>query len=140
MKRNPAEQTGVERPDGHRVVEVLGLTATNTSRYSVAFHEAPARSRSVARQNQFDEIVIVEGGEGDLVQDHTRESIRARDVILLTAGTRYWFESGDEGLRFWTVCVPAFRPEWSQVGETRRDWRDFQTPRGADRLRPNHGG
>lgn len=136
MRRNPSQCTSFEAQDGHRITEVLGLATTNTSRYSVAYIVAPEHTRGEARQNQFDEIVIVEDGHATIVQDHARQTVGPRDVVLLPAGTRYWIETEDEQLRFWAVCVPAFRPEWSQVGETRRDWRSYQTPRGADRLRP----
>ncbi|HBY94721.1 MAG TPA: hypothetical protein DEP84_12305 [Chloroflexi bacterium] len=137
MKRNPAESRSFEAHDGHRITEVLGMATTNTSRYSVAYIVAPPQSRGEARQNQFDEILIVEEGHATVVQDHVRQIVGPRDVMLLPAGTGYWLETGDETLRFWAICVPAFRPEWSQIGETpRRDWRDYQTPRGADRLRP----
>lgn len=136
MKRNPAQCSSLEAQDGHCITEVVGFTATNTSRYSVAHIVAPAHSRSDARRNRFDEILIVEEGHATLVQDHTREPVGPRDVVLLPGGTSYWLETGDEALSFWAVCVPAFRPEWSQTGEPRRDWRSYQTPRGADRLRP----
>ena len=137
MKRNPDSSSGFSAPDGHHITELLGLVSTNTSRYSVAYVVSPAHTLGTARQNQFDEIVIVERGHGTIVQDHGREAVGPRDVVLLTAGTRYQVETADEPLHFWAVCVPAFRPEWSQAGEARRDWRDYQTRRGADRLRPH---
>jgi mannose-6-phosphate isomerase-like protein (cupin superfamily) len=136
MKLRPADRSPITGPDGHVVREIAGLTSLNLSKYSVAHIVAPARSRGVPRENQFDEIVIGISGRGLARRDHVTDELGPTDVLLLPAGTRYSIDASDEeDFEFWAVCVPAFRPEWSSVGTTKRDWRDYQTPRGADRLR-----
>jgi mannose-6-phosphate isomerase-like protein (cupin superfamily) len=137
MKFSVNEAQGFTAVDGHQITELIGLKSTNTSRYSVARIVAPAGSRATPRQNQFDEIVIVESGQGVIQQDFTSDAVGPQDVVLLPAGSRYWLEAAPEAdVVFWAICVPAYRPELSREGQNKYDWRDYQTPRGADRLRP----
>lgn len=129
-----AEQLGT--PDDHTIAELVGVRATDTSRYSVSHVVAPAGSRGALRRNQFDTIIIVESGTGTVVRSYDRDTIEARDVVLLPAGTDYTIEADeDEALVFWSICVPAFRAEWSEAGRSSRDWRAYQVPRGSERLR-----
>lgn len=138
MKFTLQESEAVVGPDGHTAAEMIGLATTNTSRYSVAHIVAPAGSRGTTRRNRFDEIIIVESGQGQLIREYGGEALEPRDVVMLPAGTTYAIEvNADEDLTFWAVCVPAFRPEWSDTGVKSRDWRDYQVPRGTERLRPS---
>ncbi len=125
-----------EGPDGHVVRELLGMSSMNVSKYSVAHIVAQAGSHGVSRQNQFDEILIVIKGRGTVQQDYVTHELEPTDVLLLPSGTRYSIDAGaDEDFEMWAICVPAFRPEWSNTGSAKRDWREYQVPRGADRLR-----
>jgi mannose-6-phosphate isomerase-like protein (cupin superfamily) len=137
MKISPEDRNPSTAPDGHIKKEMLGLGTLNITKYSVAHIVAPAGSRGMTRQNQFDEIIIVISGRGTAHRDYVTDELGPEDVLLLPAGTRYSIEADlGEDLVFWAVCVPAYRPEWSNAGEARRDWRDYQVPRGSDRLRP----
>ncbi len=138
MKSNPADRQPMTTPDGHRISEVVGLESLNVSKYSVAQVVAPAGSRGITRQNQFDEILIVSRGRGVARRDYATDELGPNDVLLLPAGTSYAIDVEEgEDLEMWALCVPAFRPEWSNAGPAKRDWRDYQVPRGADRLRPS---
>lgn len=122
--------------DGHVIRELVGLLSMNVTKYSVAHIVAPAGSVGQTRQNQFDEIMIVIRGEGMAKLDHVTESLHPQDLLLLPSGTRYTIEAGAEAdLEMWAICVPAYRPEWSQTGSAKRNWRDYQVPRGSERLR-----
>lgn len=139
MKFTLQKSEDVVASDGHVIAELIGLSATNTSRYSVAHVVAPAGTRSATRRNRFDEIIIVESGTGTLVRDYESDALEPQNVALLPAGTNYSIEAdGDEALSFWAICVPAFREEWSETGARTRDWRDYQVPRGTERLRPHN--
>lgn len=137
MKLNPTERSPIEAPDGHLIREVLGLATMNITKYSVAHIVAPARSQGITRQNQFDEILIVVKGRGVARGDYSSDELGPNDVLLLPAGTRYALDVGEEEMELWAICVPAFRPEWSNAGTVKRDWRDYEVPRGAARLRPD---
>lgn len=139
MKIPLRETEEITGPDGHGISELIGLSATNTSRYSVAHMVAPAGSRGTTRRNRFDEILIVKSGTGSIIGDYGGEAIGPDDVVLLPAGTTYAIEANsDSDLTVWAICVPAFRPEWSETGSAKsRDWRDYQVPRGTERLRPS---
>lgn len=136
MKSNPTDRRPATGPEGHLIRELIGLASMNVSKYSVAHIVAPAGSRGVMRENQFDEIMIIIAGQGTLRRAYDSESVGPKDVLLLPAGTRYALDADqEEDVEFWALCVPAFRPEWSSTGSAKRNWRDYQTPRGADRLR-----
>ncbi len=136
MKITLADRSAITGPEGHTVREVVGLTTMNLAKYSVAHIVAPAGAPGTPRQNQFDEIVIGIRGSGLVRREYVTDQVGPQDLVLLTSGTQYTIEaSGTEDFEFWAICVPAFRPEWSNVGTTKRDWRDYQTPRGIDRLR-----
>nr|WP_290665532.1 hypothetical protein [Ardenticatena sp.] len=138
MKRSLHEQAPIENSDGHRVVELIGLASTNTSRYSVAHITAPAGTRGQPRTNRFDELLIVKAGHGSIEMAFTRYDVAPDDVVLIPAGTRYAIHTAEESdLVVWAVCIPAYRPEWSQVGEPKMNWRNYQVPRGVNRLRPS---
>lgn len=139
MKFSLQEAEHTTAPDGHGIAELVGLSATNSSRYSVAHVVAPAGSRGATRRNRFDEIIIVKSGTGSVIGDYGADAVAPDDIVLLPAGTNYAIEADTDGdLSFWAICVPAFRPEWSETsGAKSRDWRDYQVPRGTERLRPD---
>lgn len=138
MKFNPSDRSATTAPDGHLIRELLGMATMNITKYSVAHIVAPAGSRGMTRENQFDEILIVIQGRGSARRDYSTDELGPNDVLLLPAGTRYAIDAEpEEELHMWAICVPAFRPEWSNSGSVKRDWRDYQVPRGAARLRPN---
>ncbi|MCB0076749.1 MAG: AraC family ligand binding domain-containing protein [Anaerolineales bacterium] len=139
MKITLADRSAFTADDGHRVREMVGLPTMNVEKYSVAHVVAPAGSTGTTRVNQFDEILLVIAGRGTATLDHAEYELGPNDLLLLPAGTRYTVSADAAApLEMWALCVPAFRPEWSQQGSARRDWRDYQTPRGADRLRPSN--
>ncbi len=136
MKLNPKDRSAITGADGHVVREIAGLPTMNLAKYSVAHVVAPAGSQGETRTNQFDEVVIVIKGHGAARRDYVRDELAPEDVLLLPAGTRYAIDAApDSDLEFWAICVPAFRPEWANVGSRKMDWRDYQVPKGADRLR-----
>ncbi len=138
MKISSGDRSAFTAPDGHIIKEFLGLASMNISKYSVAHITAPAGSRGAPRQNQFDEIMIVVKGKGVARRDYVSDELAPQDVLLIPSGTRYSIDAhDDEDLELWAICVPAFRPEWSNNGPAKRDWRDYQVPRGAARLRPD---
>ncbi len=140
MKITLEDRSPSTAPDGHQIAEMLGLGSMNIAKFSVAHIVAPAGSHGATRENQFDEIILVIAGLGVARQDYVTHDLAPKDVLLLPTGTRYAIDpTGDEALEFWAVCVPAFRPEWSNANAAKRDWRDYQTPRGAERLRPGMG-
>ncbi|GEM_PF-5040944 len=137
MKLTLGEGHQVKTEDGHTVVELIGRQATNTPHYSVAHITVPAGTRSQARRNRFDEVLIVEMGHGLLTARETAYTLEPRAVVWLPAGTQYTVEANQTGdLALWAICVPAFRPEWSSTGEAAVDWRAYRVPKGIDRLRP----
>ncbi|MDQ4076946.1 MAG: hypothetical protein M3220_11955 [Chloroflexota bacterium] len=136
MKITLDDRKATATPEGHLVREMLGLETMNVSKYSVAHIVAEAGSRDITRENQFDEILLVIKGHGTVRQDYVDEEIGPKDVVLLPAGTRYAIEAQEEeDLELWAICVPAYRAEWSNAGSAKRDWREYQVPRGAERLR-----
>lgn len=135
MKLRAEDRTPVTGPDGHSVRELMGHATLNIEKFSLAQVVVPAGSEGSQRTNSFDEVIIVIEGQGVARLDFVSYDLAPEDVVYLPAGTRYAFDAAPEGdLRLWALCVPAFRPEQSQVG-SRRDWREYQVPRGADRLR-----
>lgn len=135
MKIRADDRTPITGPDGHQIREILGFATLNIEKYSLAHVIVPAGSEGQQRTNSFDEFIIVIEGQGSARLDFVTHDLAAGDVLLLPAGTRYAFDASTEGdLKLWAVCVPAFRPEQSNMG-ARRDWREYQVPRGADRLR-----
>lgn len=137
MKITLADRNAFTAEDGHSVREMIGLPTMNVNKYSVAHIVAPAGSTGITRENQFDEVLIVISGRGSAKLDHAEYELGPKELLMLPAGSRYTVTASHDGpLEMWALCVPAFRPEMSQQGgSTRRNWRDYQVPRGADRLR-----
>lgn len=139
MKVSLSDRQPFEGHDGHVIHELLGIPTANIAKYSVAHVAVPAGFRGGTRRNQFDEILIGIDGEGILRREYGSDEIGPTDVLLIPAGTSYAVDvPGDDPLTMWAICVPAFRPEWSEEGRTRGNWRDYETPRGIDRLRPGN--
>jgi mannose-6-phosphate isomerase-like protein (cupin superfamily) len=136
MKIHPSDRTPLTGPDGHLIRELVGMTSMNVSKYSVAHIVVPAGSKGITRQNQFDELIIVIKGHGVARQDYVSDEIGPNDVVLLPTGTQYAIDAkGEEDLELWAICVPAYRQEWSTLGANKRNWRDYEVPRGSERLR-----
>ncbi|MDQ7028537.1 MAG: hypothetical protein Q9O62_01515 [Ardenticatenia bacterium] len=136
MKCTVGEGYRTKTEDGHIVVELIGLQATNTPHYSVAHITVPAGTRSVVRRNRFDEVLIVESGRGLVTAQEEEYTVEPRAVVWLPAGTQYTVEAHQaEDLTVWAICVPAFRPEWSTTGKATVDWRAYRVPQGIERLR-----
>jgi mannose-6-phosphate isomerase-like protein (cupin superfamily) len=136
MKITLEERHITNSAEGHQLRELVGLATMNITKYSVAHIVAEASSKGSSRQNQFDEILIGISGRGTVQLEYVKHTIGPKELVLLPAGTRYSIDADSAGdLELWAICVPAFRPEWSNTGTAKRDWRDYQVPRGADRLR-----
>lgn len=113
MIRKVTEGTIIPRDDGKLIDEHIGAVNTKTDAYSVARMGAPPGWKEPAQTAQFDELVLVVQGTLAVEGDGRTEQVGPNESCLIERGTRVTYSnaSASEPCSYWSICIPAFRPE-----------------------------
>ena len=113
MIRKVAHGTIFPREDGKVIDEHFGVLNTQSDAFSLAHMTAPPAWREPAQIAMFDEVVIVVQGVLAVEADGTRLAIEVGETCLIEKNTRviYSNASQEQACEYWSLCLPAFRPE-----------------------------
>ncbi len=101
------------REDGKIIDEHVGVLNTKSDAFSLAHMMAPPAWREPAQIASFDEVVIVVQGVLAVEADGQQLTIEAGETCLIGKETRvvYSNASQEHACEYWSLCMPAFRPE-----------------------------
>ncbi len=105
------------REDGKVIDEHFGVLHTGRDAFSLAHMTAPAGWREPAQVAEFDEVVIAVRGKLAVEADGQLEEIGPGETCLVGRGTRviYSNASQEQLCEYWSLCLPAFRPERTRM-------------------------
>ncbi len=101
------------REDGKIIDEHFGVLNTRQDGFSLAHMMAPPAWREPAQIAQFDEVVIAVQGTLLVEADGQRVEVQPGESALIGKGTRVIYSNASQEQRceYWSLCMPAFRPE-----------------------------
>ena len=101
------------REDGKIIDEHFGVLHTKSDAFSLAHMMAPPAWREPAQIATFDEVVIVVRGTLAVEADGETLAIEPNETCMIEKGTRviYSNASQQDACEYWSLCMPAFRPE-----------------------------
>ena len=113
MMHKVAQGTLIPREDGKIIDEHVGAVNTRSDAYSVARMVAPPGWNEPPQTAQFDELVLVVQGTLSVAADGRVEHVQANESCLVERGTTVTYSnaSATEPCSYWSLCIPAFRPE-----------------------------
>ncbi len=117
MIQKVATGTIIPRDDGKLIDEHVGAVHTKTDAYSVARMVAPPGWSEPAQTTEFDELVLVMQGTLAVRADGRVEQVGPNESCLVGRGTTvtYSNSSATEPCAYWSICIPAFRPERTKI-------------------------
>lgn len=101
------------REDGKVIDEHFGVLHTQQDSFSLAHMFAPPGWCEPAQVAQFDEVVIVVKGTLAIESEGERVEVHEGETCLAERGTRVTYSNGsaDVSCEYWSLCMPAFRIE-----------------------------
>ncbi len=113
MVHKVAHGTIFPREDGKVIDEHFGVLNTKSDSFSLAHMMAPSAWHEPAQVAEFDEVVIVVRGTLAVEADGKKLSIEPGETCMIEKGTRvtYSNDSQENACEYWSLCMPAFRPE-----------------------------
>lgn len=117
MIRKVATGTIIPRDDGKLIDEHAGAVHTQSDAYSVARMVAPPGWKEPAQTAAFDELVLVMQGILAVQGDGRTELVSANESCLVERGTTVMYSNASaiESCSYWSLCIPAFRPERTKI-------------------------
>lgn len=105
------------REDGKIIDEHFGVLHTQNDAFSLAHMTAPAGWHEPAQIADFDEVVVVVQGTLAVKTDEQRVEVGKEESCMIDRGTRviYSNASQDSICEYWSLCIPAFRPERTKI-------------------------
>jgi probable rRNA maturation factor len=121
MLHKVAHGTIFPREDGKIIDEHNGVLHTKNDAFSLAHMSAPPSWIEPAQIADFDEVVIVVRGTLAVEaseEDGGRQLVKEGETCLIDKGTRvvYSNASSESFCEYWSLCIPAFRPERTNMG------------------------
>jgi probable rRNA maturation factor len=106
------------REDGKIIDEHFGALNTKQDNFSLAHMTAPAGWREPAQLAKFDEVVIVVKGTLAVEADGRTEHVGPGETCLVAKETKVTYSnaSAEESCEYWSLCMPAFRVERTDMG------------------------
>lgn len=103
----------VPGPNGKVIDEHFGKASSDTDAYSVAHMFAPAGWSEPAQVGQFDEVNMVVSGQLAVETAGGTTVVSAGESCQVPAGARvrYRNASAEIPCEYWSLCVPAWRPD-----------------------------
>ena len=113
MIRKVSHGTIFPREDGKIIDEHFGVLHTRQDSFSLAHMTAPPGWREPAQLADFDEVVIVVQGMLAIEADGQRVEVGPGETCQVERGTRVIYSNGSQQhlCEYWSLCMPAFRPE-----------------------------
>ena len=113
MIRKVTHGTIFPREDGKIIDEHFGVLNTKSDAFSLAHMTAPPAWREPAQIASFDEVVIVVQGILAVEASGEQLAIEAGETCLIEKDTRVIYSNASQELvcEYWSLCMPAFRPE-----------------------------
>ncbi|MEO8955201.1 MAG: cupin domain-containing protein [Ktedonobacteraceae bacterium] len=113
MLRKIAQGTIFPREDGKIIDEHFGVLNTQQDAFSLAHMFAPAGWREPAQLAEFDEVIIVVKGTLAIESEGVQVEVGVGETCLAERGTRVTYSnaSTDVPCEYWSLCMPAFRVE-----------------------------
>ncbi|GCE45985.1 putative rRNA maturation factor [Thermosporothrix hazakensis] len=117
MIRKVTSGTIFPREDGKMIDEHFGVISTRQDDFSLAHMIAPAGWREPAQIAAFDELVIVVRGVLAISAEGEQIEVAPGETCLVGEGTLVTYSNAkaDEECEYWSLCIPAFRPERTQL-------------------------
>jgi mannose-6-phosphate isomerase-like protein (cupin superfamily) len=119
MLQKVAHGTIFPREDGKIIDEHFGVLNTQQDAFSLAHMSAPPAWHEPAQIADFDEIVIVVRGTLAIKAEDQRIEVAPGESCLVGRGTQvsYSNASQNQECEYWSLCLPAFRPERTKLGD-----------------------
>jgi mannose-6-phosphate isomerase-like protein (cupin superfamily) len=117
MVQKVSRGTIFPREDGKIIDEHFGVLNTKEDAFSLAHMYAPPAWREPAQIAAFDEVVIVVQGTLAVETDEERVEVNPGETCRIERGTRVTYSnaSNDQPCEYWSLCIPAFRPERTEM-------------------------
>ena len=105
------------REDGKIIDEHFGALHTKQDNFSLAHMSAPPGWREPPQVSEFDEVVIVLQGVLAVEADNQRIEVGPDETCLIDRGTKVTYSNASQysPCNYWSLCLPAFRPERTQI-------------------------
>lgn len=105
------------REDGKIIDEHFGVLNTQSDAFSLAHMFAPPAWREPAQIAQFDEVVIVVQGILAVDADGQHIEVHPGETCRIVRDTEVTYSNAQAGTpcEYWSLCIPAFRPERTQM-------------------------
>ena len=105
------------REDGKTIDEHFRVLHTQQDAFSLAHMFAPPAWREPAQVADFDEVVIVVRGKLAIEADGEHMEVVPGETCMVGRGTRVIYRNAslDEQCEYWSLCMPAFRPERTKM-------------------------
>lgn len=118
MLQKVSHGTIFPREDGKIIDEHFGVLHTQQDTFSLAHMFAPPGWREPAQIAQFDEVVIVVAGTLAIEAEGQQVIVEKGESCLVSRETQviYANASADVPCDYWSLCMPAFRPERTKMG------------------------
>lgn len=118
MVQKVSHGTIFPREDGKVIDEHFGVLNTKQDAFSLAHMFAPPAWHEPAQIATFDEVVIVVVGTLRVEAEGERIEVEAGETCLIDKGTRVIYSNASEHApcEYWSLCIPAFRPERTHMG------------------------
>ena len=113
MLRKIVQGTIFPREDGKIIDEHFGVLNTQQDAFSLAHMFAPAGWREPAQIAEFDEVLIVVKGTLAIESEGVRIEVGVGETCLAERGTRVTYSNASMEVpcEYWSLCMPAFRVE-----------------------------
>lgn len=113
IHRTIATHTIVPAANGKVIDEHFGRASSDTDAYSIAHMFAPAGWSEPAQVGQFDEVNLVVSGQLAVETDSGTTIVSAGESCQVSAGARVRYRNANTQIpcEYWSVCVPAWRPD-----------------------------
>ena len=117
MLKKVSRGTIFPREDGKIIDEHFGVLHTQQDSFSLAHMTAPPAWREAAQVADFDEVLMVVNGLLAVEADGERVEVNEGESCMVGRGTRviYSNASADHPCIYWSLCIPAFRPERTRM-------------------------
>ncbi len=105
------------RDDGKIIDEHYGALHTRQDNFSLAHMSAPPGWREPSQLAEFDEVVIVVQGMLAVEADNQLLEVGPDETCLIGRGTSVTYSNASQHMPciYWSLCIPAFRPELTQL-------------------------
>ena len=123
LHRRAGSHTIIPAINGKTIDEHFGRASSDTDAYSVAHMFAPAGWHEPAQVGQFDEINVVVSCQLGVETASGLTVVGPGESIQVVAGTRVRYRTASAQIpcEYWSLCVPAWRPDRVRIEDEDAD-------------------